>query len=267
MAVPRLAIADSRADRLYTAPLSLLISTNDTKTTSSESSRTEIDQSFGIALERREIGRALSLLARGADPNLRLRYGKTALMSAAKAGSAELVGELIRLGANVNAHNDNGGTALMFAAIPGDAETISLLIDHGAKIDHRGHFGWTALMVAASKGHARGIRILLDHGADPARQDSYGFTPLMRAVQGDKSAAVITLLAHKPNALEAKNERGATALHIAVEQSLPLMVKTLLEHGADPNTPDNAGYDPTHKATTHGHHEILSLLAQASASR
>ncbi|MBF2761402.1 MAG: ankyrin repeat domain-containing protein [Ectothiorhodospiraceae bacterium AqS1] len=190
-------------------------------------------------------------------------------MGAAKAGAAELVGELIRLGADVNALNDNGGTALMFAAISGDPETISLLIEHGAKIDHRGHFDWTALMVAASKGHAEGIRILLDHGANPAGQDSYGFTPLMRAVQGNKGAAVATLLAHKAKALEAKNERGATALHIAVEQNLPLMVKTLLEYGADPNTPDNAGYDPARKATVRGHPEIISLLkiARTPSSR
>ncbi|WP_025770888.1 ankyrin repeat domain-containing protein [Thioalkalivibrio sp. HK1] len=258
--------AEWEDDRLSLAPLSRSIS-DETENVSSESSRGEIDRDFGIALERRDIERALSLLANGADPDLRLRHGKTALMSAAKIGSAELVGEIIRLGADINALNDNGGSALMFAAIPGDAETISLLIDHGAEIDHRGHFDWTALMVAASKGHAGGIRILLDHGADPAQQDSYGFTPLMRAVQGNKSAAVTTLLAYEPKALEAKNERGATALHIAVEENLPLLVKTLLEHGADPSTPDNAGYDPAHKATAHGYHEVLSLLAHSSEKR
>ncbi len=255
------AIADSPTRLLPSSPDA------DTKGDSNEPSHDDINQAFGIALEQRKIDCALLLLAQGADPNLRLRHGKTALMGAAKAGSAKLVGELIRFGANVNARNDNGGTALMFAAIPGDAETISLLIDHGADVDLRGHFDWSALMVAASKGHASGIRILLDHGANPAQQDSYGFTPLMRAVQGNKSAAVDTLLSYRPLALEAKNERGATALHIAVEQGLPMMVKTLLEHGADPNTPDHAGYDPAHKATSHGHRKILSLLEVATADR
>ena len=75
------------------------------------------DEAFGAALERRDVAGAIELLDAGADPNTRLRYGKTPLMAAAKTGAAGLARRLIERGADVNARNDNGGTALMFAAI------------------------------------------------------------------------------------------------------------------------------------------------------
>ena len=219
-----------------------------------------LDEAFGAALERRDVAGAIALLDKGADPNTRLRYGKTVLMAAAKAGAFDLASRLIERGADVNARNDNGGTALMYAAIPGHVETIALLIDHGADINALGHFNWTALMVAASKGHGEGVRLLLERGADPDVQDTYGWTPLMRAVYGNKQAAVAAFLAHAQVDLEMRDERGATALHVAVERGHPALVTELLVHGADPGSIDDAGRDLLHKASARGYDDIVSML-------
>ena len=220
----------------------------------------EIDDAFGAALQRGDVADAVGLLQAGADPNVRLGHGKTALMAAARAGAAELAGGLVERGADVNARNDNGGTALMFAAIPGDLETIALLIDRGADVNAVGHFDWTALMVAATKGHGDAVRLLLRNGADPNVQDTYGWTPLMRAVYGNKHAAAVALLDDERLNLEARDERGATALHVAVERGRTALVAHLLARGADPRSIDDAGRGLRHKASVQGYHEIAAML-------
>ena len=220
----------------------------------------DVDKAFGAALERRDIASAVELLDAGADPNTRIGYGKTALMTAAKAGAFELAHRLVERGADLDARNDNGGTALMFAAIPGDLETMTLLVDHGADVNALAHFNWTALMVAASKGHGGGVRLLLRNGADPNVQDTYGWTPLMRAVYGNKHAAVAALLEDERLNLEARDERGATALHVAVERGRSALVAQLLAHGADPRSVDDAGRGLRHKASVQGYDEIASML-------
>ena len=220
----------------------------------------DVDEAFGAALDRGRLADAASLLAAGANPNTRIRHGKTALMAAAKAGAVELVSGLIRRGADVNARNDNGGTALMFAAIPGHVETMTVLVDHGADVNAVGHFDWTALMVAASKGHGDGVRLLLRSGADPNVQDAYGWTPLMRAVYGNKHEAVTALLEDERLSLEVRDERGATVLHVAVERGRSAIVAQLLAHGADPRSIDDAGRGLQYKASVQGYHEIAAML-------
>ena len=220
----------------------------------------EAEEAFAEALERRDMAGAVVLLDSGADPNTRLAHGKTALMEAAKLNAFDLLRRLLERGAVVNARNDNGGTALMFAAIPGHVETIALLVDHGAEVNASGQFNWTALMVAASKGHGESVRLLLRHGADPNIQDTYGWTPLMRAVHGNKPDAVRALLGSDRVDLEARDERGATALHVAVERGYLALVAELLEHGADSGSTDNAGRDLLHKAEVQGFGEIASML-------
>ena len=220
----------------------------------------DVDDAFGAALERGDFADAVGLLHAGADPDTRLGYGKTALMAAAKAGAFELAHGLIERGADVDARNDNGGTALMFAAIPGHVETMTLLIEHGADVNAVGHFNWTALMVAASKGHGDSVRLLLHDGADPNVQDTYGWTPLMRAVYGNKRDAVAALLEHERLNLEVRDERGATALHVAVERGHSALVARLLARGADPRSIDDAGRGLRYKASIQGHDEIASML-------
>ncbi|HVF43801.1 MAG TPA: ankyrin repeat domain-containing protein [Pyrinomonadaceae bacterium] len=74
-----------------------------------------------------------TLLAKGADINLKACGGVTALMLAASDGSPEVVKKLIASGADVNAQTDRGETALSMAAEAGRAENVKVLKRAGAK--------------------------------------------------------------------------------------------------------------------------------------
>jgi ankyrin repeat protein len=67
------------------------------------------------------------LLAAGANPNTRNKYGWTPLMWAAGQGYSEIVRSLIASGARLNAQDQNGWTALMWAWDSNQEETMAIL--------------------------------------------------------------------------------------------------------------------------------------------
>jgi hypothetical protein len=70
------------------------------------------------------------LLRNGADPNLRDKRGRTALMYAAEADNLELVKVLLNHGADVNAQDKDGKSPYMLTS---NDQIEKLLIEHGAR--------------------------------------------------------------------------------------------------------------------------------------
>ena len=217
-------------------------------------------QEFLSALERGDIDGAARLLASGVDVNVHRTDGKTLLILAAKESDVVLVRRLIAAGADVNATTGNGGTALMFAAIRGDVDTQSALIDAGADVNAIGGFDWTALMVASVKGHVAAVRQLLRSGANPNLRDIYGWTPLMRAVYEERAEVVETLLAASDIDLDAQNDQGATALHLAAGKGNEELARALLHAGANPLIRNRNGRTPAEIAVDAGHQTVAVLL-------
>lgn len=223
-------------------------------------------QEYLSALERDDLDGAARLLDSGVDLDVQRTDGKTLLILAAKESDVILVRRLIAAGANVNATTNNGGTALMFAAIRGDVGTQTALIDAGADVNAIGGFDWTALMVASVKGHVAAVRQLLARGADPNLRDIYGWTPLMRAVYEEREAIVRTLLGEPDVDLNARNEQGATALHLAAIKGNERLARSLLDAGASPSIRDRAGRTPALLAVAVGHVDMAALL-EATATQ
>jgi hypothetical protein len=97
----------------------------------------------------------IDLLAeRGADMNVKGRWGGTALHFAAWRGSADAVDALVHHGADVNARSDNDGSTPLFWACRGSRE---------------GFF--------SRNNHAAVVKILLASGADPEVANVDGFYP------------------------------------------------------------------------------------------
>ena len=107
-----------------------------------------------------------------------------------------------------------GSTPLLFAARSGDLESARLLIAAGADVRDTAADGNTALNIAAHSGHASVAAFLLAEGADP-NAAPLGYTALHAAVlRGTLRDRGVS-----------NDDPGA---------GVPL-VRTLLEHGADPN--------------------------------
>jgi ankyrin repeat protein len=63
------------------------------------------------------------------------------------------------------------------------------------------------------------------------------------------------------NALDAK---GETALILAIQNNHVEIVKTLLAHGANPNTPDARGFTPIRAARIRANFAITSALERTA---
>ena len=65
--------------------------------------------------------------------------------------------------------------------------------------------------------------------------------------------------------VNARDERGWTAMMYAVDKRYPLLVESLLEAKADPNVRAPDGATPLFMAAAHGHSEIIQQLMQGGA--
>ena len=194
------------------------------------------------------------------DIDLATNTGKTALMVAAKAGDENLVRWLLSLGANPHRKNQNGGTTLMFASISGNVNVIDALLDEEVNIDAKGTNGWGALMIAAAKGHVMAVDRLLRAGVQADTHDVYYWTPLHRAAYENREQVIRRLLKAPDIKINARDDRGATALHHAAKNGNQGIARALIMAGANPDLPDVTGLLPREYASQAGQEEIVPLL-------
>lgn len=197
------------------------------------------------------------LLEAGATPDVPQLSGETPLMTASRSGFPEVVELLLAKGADPNLRAARGQTALMWACANSRPEVVKLLLAHGADLSLRTdswsemmavpphgfpgynrmipHGSNTALLFAARAGDVASARLLVDAGADVNDVDAWGVSATVLAAHSGFGDVVEYLLANgaDPNLAEA----GFTALHIAIMRRDEKMVRDLLSHGADPNTP------------------------------
>jgi uncharacterized protein len=158
-----------------------------------------------------------------------------------------------------------GLTPLMFASRQGDLATAKVLVEAGADVNETSSFGWTALLVATQNKYYKLGEYLLQHGAKPNLANGGGWTPLYiatdnRNIEGgdypvrkpdmDHLDFIKELLAAgaDPNlrmhsSTETRTiftnqwlvENGATPFLRAAQSGDLVLMKLLLEHGADPS--------------------------------
>lgn len=198
------------------------------------------------------------LLAAGADPNARNRYGVSPLALAAVNGSEPIIDTLLRAGADPNARlPESGETVLMTAARTGKVGPLKALLVSGAAVNARETtFGETALMWAAVENHADAVKLLVEFGADVnARSDPTAYVrprlgqsvlplgswaPLMYAARQNAADAAKALIEAGAD-VNLTDPDGATALVLAIINTHYDLAALLLEYGADPNVADITG--------------------------
>jgi ankyrin repeat protein len=196
--------------------------------------------------------------------------GQTALMWAAAQIHPAVTRALIANKADVRLRSSGGFTALLFAARQGDTESARALIAAGADLNDAAPDGSTALLVATASAQEATALFLLEKGADPNRADANGYTPLHAVVwkaaakvglvrPNGTSALVNALLAHgaNPNVQIAKDPlplagsyiytsglTGATPLWLAAKAADTVVMRVLVEGGADVRLGNKGGSTP-----------------------
>ena len=95
-----------------------------------------------------------------------------------------------------------------------------------------GRFNRTSLQQACFFGHVKTVRVLLDAGADVDAIDNNGWRALHIAAQNGHLEVVQVLLDAGAD-VHATNNRGLTALHTASQNGHLEVVQVLLDTGAD----------------------------------
>jgi ankyrin repeat protein len=222
------------------------------------------------------------LLAKGADPNIRLK----------------------RRPPYRNVPNDRGGdrilsqgaTPLLRAARAGDAPAVKLLLEHGALVDLPGNFGVTPLMAAAgveyglrvTRGRNRTeagvletLELLLDAGADIHARSLVEPSLGERPYEGVNSAAREGNYAFNIRGRQVPSQSALPhrmAIHGAAQRGFTSIVEFLARRGADLEAKDANGRTPLDLAkgnyaedflrqAPEPHAETAALIEQLLAAR
>lgn len=171
-----------------------------------------------------------------------------------------------------------GMRPLHWACVLGRLEATRVLLDRGADYTVLDATGDSPLMTACAFGRAALVSLLLARGADPTERDRERKTGLIRAVQGSmllhsEYVEVLRLLLSDGRVrVDARDNRGRTALWWACHEKLGMRVQVLMVEGmADHTLADQAGVTPMDAYGTsrsdceqlcevgNGQHEYVSL--------
>ena len=191
----------------------------------------------------------------------------TALHEAARAGDTTRITQLVAQGADPNARDRYGQIPLMRAAEAGLADTIRTLIELGADPNARDRYGRAPLHEAGGGGQGPEIvTILLEHGADLNASDHDGITPLHIAARWNDDPDMVARLARQGGEVNAVDRQGATALHAAAQWSRnPEIITVLIELGADLEARNENGETPPQAARRAGNTRMVQVLEAAIA--
>ncbi|CAB0044591.1 unnamed protein product [Trichogramma brassicae] len=202
-----------------------------------------LDSPLQLALAHGHAKVARLLLRRGANPSLAYREGLTALHTVCKGIEG------------------NCALADMMTELAGEKHK------HAVRVNAQDDLGRTPLHLALDYGDRRMCEWLLRKGANANLANNDGSTPLhlVSETDGDEHdlAEMIFKLSHdyyKPLNVDAWDESGNTALHLAIKNGLKKLVEVLLRNGACPNSFNRCGLTPLHVCLEKEDDDLLRLF-------
>jgi len=173
----------------------------------------------------------------------------------------------------LNAIDENELTPLTLAAKHCHSEIVSILLETGlVNIEARDKYGGTPFSNAARSNCTEVMDLLIAHNADVNSRSSKGLTPFLQAVNSAAYEAVVRLMKDPRTHINAVDNTGRTAFHIAArEKQKTHIIKILKVLLASPqmrdqiDTPDSNGKSPLHIALMESNQKAAKLLIDAKA--
>ncbi|XP_070704435.1 ankyrin repeat and SOCS box protein 16 [Pempheris klunzingeri] len=215
------------------------------------SSRVKQTSALRLAASRGHAGCVEELLFRGAEVNAD-PGGNTALHDACAGGHAACVQLLLAHGADPELVAADGSAPLHLCTKAQSLRCAELLLEGGAEVSVRmRETRLTPLHVAARRGLEEHVELFLRHGADVLATNQEGETPLNAACSGaerpseaSRYVRVIERLLGAGADPRTAGRKQHTPLHNACANCSPRIVDVLLQHGAEADVTNCAGYTP-----------------------
>ncbi|XP_029944425.1 ankyrin repeat and SOCS box protein 16 [Salarias fasciatus] len=215
------------------------------------SSRVKQTSALRLAAGRGHAGCVEELLFRGAEVNAD-PGGSTALHDACAGGHAVCVQLLLSHGADPDLLAADGSAPLHLCTSAWSLHCAQLLLDEGAEVNLRtGESRLTPLHVAARRGLEEHVELFLRHGADVLATNREGETPLNAACSGAERPSeagrylrVVQMLLGAGADPRTAGRKRHTPLHNACSNCCHRIVEILLQHGAEAEAENCAGYTP-----------------------
>jgi len=190
-----------------------------------------------------------------------------------------LVQELVQRGCEANVVDGHARTPLHVASLEGHAELALELLMARSDPNAIDLLHETALHKAVLSDSTEVLEVLLDHAcADASIGDGVGCTPALLAAERGKVDCLQLMLKRDSNLVNATNQSGWTALHLAahgdqVQRSIttsrapkfPASLRLLLDAKADVHARDEDSKTPLHRVACTGNIESATILVEAGA--
>ena len=200
------------------------------------------------ALECPELYVALLQSSSNASMFLTPEEGPTLLHLSASIGSEPLLTLLLGVGVEIDLLDYSDRTPLHLAARAGHEQVVKLLLSAGAGANRLDKGEYSPLHCACIDGHVAAAKALLQAGAIPeTRTGEGGFTPLHLAVKSGSLDLVQLLLEHGSD-IKTQTTAGQTVLHLATALGNERLVKFALDSGVEKDSRDVYGIRPIHDA-------------------
>ena len=199
-----------------------------------------------------------NLVTFGADPNVANKAGLTPLHQAAARGNLDMVKDLVQVGADVNAIAKNGRTPIFYAAAKGKASTVNFLLEKKAEVNLADVDGVTPLHCAASSGNVALVKFLVTtKKANFAATAKDGTTVLM---SGAKYPEIVKFLADKMPNVNGVDKDGNSVMHLCAETADEETIRKLLYRNAKEDLPNKKGETPLRLAARAGNLDMVKRL-------
>lgn len=239
------------------------------------------------AIESQNTTNAQSLIDKGADVNALDSEQTPILIRAVMRGDPEMVRLLISHNADLSSLNSQGRTPLMIAAasnndavarvikdalnsyfidalIKRDINATEKWLKQGADPNSTDNAGTPAIILATDNNEL--TKLIASHRPEDNAKDNEAHmaTDLVPSPASD----TMTVIRNSPLEINAKNKAGSTALTIAALKGQSDVVKTLLDHDADPMIKDAADKSPLNIAVAKRDLQVVkTLLAEPHGSK